>query len=196
MPIWRQDGRCGGPELPAAGCAWPLRPANIDNSYRALAGLRGSNSGWTLKPPFRGRHPLDAVPDHQHQHQGLREGVRPVHHRSGTGRTISDNPAYKFGEISDANAALLRDAYPTFDIQSWTKLITWDGKVEGTIAKIGGREVRAVGASLMRESFYTPGNQDAANGLITQQGGSWFDGQRNIAAVFARWWCRSPTRWN
>jgi len=103
-----------------------------------------------------------------------------------TGRTyIADNPAYKFGEISEANAALLREAYPTFDIQSWTKLITWDAKIEGTLAKIGEREVRAAfGTSLMRESFDTPGNADAANGLITQQGGSWFDGKRTISAVF------------
>jgi hypothetical protein len=32
--------------------------------------------------------------------------------------------------------------------------------VEGTLFKLGEREVRAaVGASLMRESFYTPGNR-------------------------------------
>ena len=103
-----------------------------------------------------------------------------------SGRTyISDNPAYKFGEISEANAALLRAAYPTFAIESWTKLMTWDAKVEGTLFKLGEREVRAaVGTNIMRESFLTPGNADAANGLITQQGGSWFDGKRTIAAVF------------
>jgi iron complex outermembrane receptor protein len=77
-----------------------------------------------------------------------------------TGRIyIADNPAYKFGEISEANAALLREAFPTFDIQSWTRLITWDAKIEGTLFKPGEREVRAaVGTSLMRESFDTPGN--------------------------------------
>jgi iron complex outermembrane recepter protein len=36
----------------------------------------------------------------------------------------------------------------------------------------------------MRESFDTPGNADAAAGLITQQGGSWFDGGRTISALF------------
>lgn len=59
----------------------------------------------------------------------------------------------------------------------------------GTLGQIGGREVRAaVGANLMCESFETPGNPDAANGLITQQGGSWFDGKldgkRTISALF------------
>ena len=52
----------------------------------------------------------------------------------GTGRVIiSDNPAYSFGEISEANAALLREAYPTFDIQSWTRLHTLDGIIEGPL---------------------------------------------------------------
>ncbi|SHN33313.1 TonB-dependent Receptor Plug Domain [Duganella sacchari] len=161
---------------------------NIDDSYRALAGLRGSfGNGWDFETA------VTVAGSHSTLYQtinintkGFEKAFGPFTTDPATGRTyISDNPAYKFGVISDANAALLRDAYPTFDIQSWTKLITWDGKVEGTIAKIGDREVRAaVGASLMRESFSTPGNQDAANGLITQQGGSWFDGQRNIAAVF------------
>jgi outer membrane receptor protein involved in Fe transport len=180
----------------AAGLNYLLQDAtghfgqtNIDNSYRALAGLRGSfGNGWDFETA------LSVAGSHSTLYQtinintkGFEKAFGPFTKDPVTGRTyISDNPAYKFGEISESNAALLREAYPTFDIQSWTKLITWDGKVEGTLFKLGEREVRAAfGASLMRESFYTPGNPDAANGLITQQGGSWFDGQRNISAVFS-----------
>lgn len=161
---------------------------NIDDSYRALAGLRGTIFGnWDFETA------VAVAGSHSTLYQtinvntaGFAKAFGPFTVDPVTGRTyISDNPAYKFGEISAANAALLREAYPTFDIQSWTKLITWDGKLEGTIGHLGGREVRAAfGANLMRESFYTPGNTDAANGLITQQGGSWFDGKRTIAAVF------------
>jgi len=47
-------------------------------------------------------------------------------------------------------------------------------------------EVRAAfGFNVSRETFYTPGNEDAANGKITQQGGSWFDGERTTYALFA-----------
>ena len=161
---------------------------NTDDSYRALAGLRGPIfGGWEFETA------LSVAGSHSVLYQtvnvntaGFAKAFGPFTTDPVTGRTyIADNPAYKFGEISEANAALLRQAYPTFDIQSWTKLITWDAKVEGTLAKLGEREVRAAfGTSLMRESFETPGNADAANGLITQQGGSWFDGARTIAALF------------
>jgi outer membrane receptor protein involved in Fe transport len=161
---------------------------NVDNNYRVLAGLRGSvGNGWDFETA------LGVAGSHSTLYQtvninskGFEKAFGPFTKDPVTGRTyIADSPAYKFGEISDANAALLREAYPTFDIQSWTKLITFDAKVEGTVARLGEREVRvAVGTNLMRESFYTPGNTDAANGLITQQGGSWFDGQRTIAALF------------
>jgi outer membrane receptor protein involved in Fe transport len=179
----------------AAGLNYLLQDAvghfgqtNKDESYRALAGLRGNLwGGWDFETA------LSVAGSHSILYQtinvntkGFQKAFGPVTKDPVTGRSyISDNPAYQFGVISDANAALLREAYPTFDIQSWTKLITWDAKVEGTIAKIGNREVRAaVGTSLMRESFDTPGNADAANGLITQQGGSWFDGKRTISALF------------
>jgi outer membrane receptor protein involved in Fe transport len=161
---------------------------NIDNNYRVLAGVRGSLSGgWDFETA------LGVAGSHSTLYQtvnintkGFEKAFGPFTTDPVTGRTyIADNPAYKFGEISESNAALLREAYPTFDIQSWTRLITFDAKVEGTVAKLDDREVRvAVGTNLMRESFYTPGNTDAANGLITQQGGSWFDGQRNIGALF------------
>ena len=178
----------------AAGLNYLLQDAvghfgqtNIDNNYRALAGLRGSIGNWDFETAVSvaGSHST-LYQTVNINTQGFEKAFGPFTKDPVTGRTyISDNPAYKFGVISDANAALLRAAYPTFDIQSWTKLITWDAKIEGTIAKIGEREVRAaVGANVMRESFYTPGNQDAANGLITQQGGSWFDGKRNISALF------------
>ncbi len=162
---------------------------NNDDSYRALAGVRGSVFGdWEFETA------LSVAGSHSTLYQtinvntaGFAKAFGPTTVDPVTGRRyISDNPAYKFGEISDANAALLREAYPTFDIQSWTKLITWDAKIEGTLAKLDGRDVRAAfGTSLMRESFDTPGNPDAADGLITQQGGSWFDGGRTIAALFS-----------
>ncbi len=81
---------------------------------------------------------------------------------------------------------MLREAYPTFNIDSWTRLHTLDGKVEGALFDMPAGEVRAAfGFNVTRETFYTPGNEDAANGLITQQGGSWFDGARNTYALFA-----------
>ncbi|MGK5045850.1 TonB-dependent receptor plug domain-containing protein [Janthinobacterium sp. GB4P2] len=183
--------RMGG----AAGLNYLLQDAtghfgqkNVDENYRALVGLRGSiGGGWDFETA------LSVAGSHSTLFQtanlninGFKQAFGPFTKDPVSGRTyISDNPAYKFGEISDANAALLRAAYPTFAIESWTKLMTWDAKLEGTLFKLGEREVRAaVGTNIMRESFLTPGNADAANGLITQQGGSWFDGRRTIAAVF------------
>ena len=180
----------------AAGLNYLLQDAtghfgqkNEDDNYRVLAGLRGHLGGsWDFETA------LGVAGSHSTLYQtinvntkGFEKAFGPTHKDPVTGRTyISDNPAYKFGEISAANAALIREAYPTFDIQSWTKLITFDAKVEGTIFELGEREVRAAfGTNLMRESFETPGNPDAANGLITQQGGSWFDGERTVSALFA-----------
>ncbi|GAB2845480.1 TonB-dependent receptor [Pseudoduganella ginsengisoli] len=182
----------------AAGLNYLLQDAvghfgqkNTDDNYRVMAGARGSLggmfSGWDFETAFTvaGSHSVLYQTINVNT-KGFEKAFGPFTKDPVTGRTyISDNPAYKFGVISDANAALLREAYPTFDIQSWTKLMTWDGKVEGTLFNLGDREVRAAfGANLMRESFETPGNADAANGLITQQGGSWFDGKRTIASVF------------
>lgn len=180
----------------AAGLNYLLQDANghfgqtnQDNNYRVLAGLRGSLFGdWDFETA------LSIAGSHSTLFQtvnvntkGFEKAFGPFTKDPVTGRTyISDSPAYQFGVISEANAALLREAYPTFDIQSWTKLITWDAKVEGALAKLDAGEVRAAfGVNLMRESFFTPGNTDAANGLITQQGGSWFDGKRTIGAVFS-----------
>ncbi len=180
----------------AAGLNYLLQDAvghfgqtNKDNNYRALAGLRGSIFGdWDFETA------LSVAGSHSTLFQtinvntkGFEKAFGPFTKDPVTGRTyIADNPAYQFGVVSEANAALLREAYPTFDIESWTKLITWDGKIEGTLAKLDSGEVRAAfGANLMRESFFTPGNTDAANGLITQQGGSWFDGKRTIGALFS-----------
>lgn len=179
----------------AAGLNYILQDAkghfgqkNEDDNYRVLAGLKGHLTGsWDFETA------LGVAGSHSTLFQttnintkGFEKAFGPTRVDPATGRTyISDNPAYKFGEISEANAALLREAYPTFDIQSWTKLITFDAKLEGTLFKLGEREVRAaVGTNLMRESFNTPGNADAANGLITQQGGSWFDGRRTVSALF------------
>jgi len=161
---------------------------NLDDNYRVLAGLKGKlTDNWDFETA------LGVAGSHSTLYQttnintkGFEKAFGPTYKDPVTGRTyISDNPAFKFGEISEANAALIREAYPTFDIQSWTKLITFDAKVEGTLFKIDDREVRAAfGTNLMRESFDNPGNADAANGLITQQGGSWFDGKRNVSALF------------
>ena len=179
----------------AAGLNYLLQDAkghfgqeNTDKSYRFMTGLRGTWGDWEVETA------LTAAGSHSTLFQtinvnldGFAKAFGPFTVDPVTKRTyIADNPAYQFGVISDKNAALLREAYPTFDIQSWTKLVTWDGKMEGSIGKLPAGDVRAAfGANVMHESFETPGNADAANGKITQQGGSWFDGKRTIVALFA-----------
>lgn len=160
---------------------------NTDKSYRALAGLRGSLGDWDWETAFAtaGSHSTTYQTINVNL-EGFERAFGPFTTDPGTGRVIiSDNPAYQFGVISDANAALLREAYPTFDIQSWTRLHTLDGTIDGPLFDLPAGEVRAAfGFNVSRETFYTPGNEDAANGLITQQGGSWFDGARTTYALF------------
>lgn len=178
----------------AAGLTYLLQDAkghfgqqNTDKTYRVMAGVRGSIGQWDFESA------LAVAGSHSTLYQtinvnkdGFEKAFGPFTVDPVTKRTyIADNPAYQFGVISDKNADLLRQAYPTFDIQSWTKLITWDAKLEGSLFTMSGGDARAAfGVNLMREEFETPGNQDAANGKITQQGGSWFDGSRTISAVF------------
>ena len=161
---------------------------NTDQSYRVVAGLRGSLGDWNWETAFAtaGTHSVTYQTINANL-DGFEKAFGPYTIDPATGRVIiSDHPAYQFGVINDANAALLRAAYPTFDIQSWTRLHTLDGKIEGPIFNLPAGEVRAAfGFNATRETFYTPGNEDAANGLITQQGGSWFDGARNTYALFA-----------
>jgi len=161
---------------------------NTDQSYRAVAGLRGAIGDWNWETAFAtaGTHSVTYQTVNVNL-DGFEKAFGPYTIDPGTGRVIiSDHPAYKFGEISEANAALLREAYPTFNIDSWTRWHTLDGKVEGALFDMPAGEVRAAfGFNVSRETFYTPGNEDAANGLITQQGGSWFDGARNTYALFA-----------
>ncbi len=161
---------------------------NTDKSYRALAGLRGNIGDWNWETAFAtaGTHSVTYQTVNVNI-DGFQKAFGPFTVDPGTGRVIiSDHPAYKFGEISAANAALLRAAYPTFDIQSWTRLHTLDGKIEGPLFKLPAGDVRAAfGFNVSRETFFTPGNEDAANGKITQQGGSWFDGKRTTYALFA-----------
>ncbi len=161
---------------------------NTDKSYRGLAGLRGTFGDWNWETAFAtaGTHSVTYQTVNVNL-DGFAKAFGPFTVDPGTGRVIiSDNPAYRFGEISEANAALLREAYPTFDIQSWTRLHTLDGKIEGPLFNLPAGEVRAAfGFNVSRETFYTPGNTDAANGKITQQGGSWFDGRRTTSALFA-----------
>lgn len=161
---------------------------NTDKSYRVLAGLKGSMGDWNWETAFAsaGTHSVTYQTTNVNI-DGFIKAFGPFTVDPGTGRVIiSDHPAYKFGEISEANAALIREAFPTFDIQSWTRLHTLDGKIEGPLFNLPAGEVRAAfGFNATRETFYTPGNEDAANGKITQQGGSWFDGKRNTYALFA-----------
>ncbi len=161
---------------------------NTDKSYRVLAGLKGSRGDWNWETAFAsaGTHSVTYQTTNVNI-DGFIKAFGPFTIDPGTGRVIiSDHPAYKFGEISEANAALIREAFPTFDIQSWTRLHTLDGKIEGPLFELPAGEVRAAfGFNATRETFYTPGNEDAANGKITQQGGSWFDGKRNTYALFA-----------
>jgi outer membrane receptor protein involved in Fe transport len=161
---------------------------NTDQSYRVVAGLRGDIGDWNWETAFAtaGSHSVTYQTTNVNL-AGFEKAFGPYSVDPGTGRVIiSDHPAYKFGEISEANAALIREAFPTFDIQSWTRLHTLDGKIEGPLFQMPAGEVRAAfGFNASRETFYTPGNPDAANGLITQQGGSWFDGKRNTYALFA-----------
>ncbi|MBS0566314.1 MAG: TonB-dependent receptor [Proteobacteria bacterium] len=160
---------------------------NTDESYRALAGLRGNFGDWDWESALTTAGSASVTYQTVNVNlEGFKKAFGPFTIDPGTGRVIiSDHPAYQFGVISDANAALLRAAYPTFDIRSWTRLTTWDGKIEGPLATLPAGEMRAAfGFSVARESFYTPGNTDAANGLITQQGGSFFNGKRTTGAVF------------
>ena len=160
---------------------------NTDKSYRGMFGLRGALGDWNWETAFTtaGSHSVTYQTVNVNL-EGFERAFGPFTVDPGTGRVIiSDNPAYKFGEISEANARLLREAYPTFDIESWTRLHTLDGKIEGPLFSLPAGEVRAAfGFNLSRETFFTPGNPDAANGLITQQGGSWFDGKRSTYALF------------
>ncbi len=160
---------------------------NKDESYRVVAGLRGSLGDWDYETA------LSTAGSHSTLFQtvnintvGFEKAFGPFTTDPVTGRKIiADKPAYEFGVINEKNAQLVREAFPTFDIQSWTRLTTLDAKIEGTVAKLPAGDVRtALGASLMHESFVTPGNKDAADGHITQQGGSWFDGKRTIGALF------------
>ncbi|PZU21409.1 MAG: TonB-dependent receptor, partial [Stenotrophomonas sp.] len=161
---------------------------NTDDSYRVVAGLRGAAGDWNWETAFAtaGSHSVTYQTTNVNL-KGFEKAFGPYTIDPGTGRVIiSDHPAYKFGEISEANAALIREAFPTFDIESWTRLHTLDGKIEGPLFNMPAGEVRAAfGFNATRETFYTPGNPDAANGLITQQGGSWFDGKRNTYALFS-----------
>ncbi|WP_295845132.1 TonB-dependent receptor [uncultured Xanthomonas sp.] len=161
---------------------------NTDKSYRVLSGARGSLGDWNWETAFAtaGTHSVTYQTVNVNV-KGFEKAFGPFTVDPGTGRVIiSDHPAYRFGEISAANAALIREAFPTFDIESWTRLHTLDGKIEGPLFRLPAGEMRAAfGFNASRETFYTPGNPDAANGLITQQGGSWFDGKRNTYALFA-----------
>jgi outer membrane receptor protein involved in Fe transport len=160
---------------------------NTDGNYRAVVGLRGTLNDWDYETALTtgGSHSV-LYQTTNVSISGFAKAFGPLTVDPNTGRTIiADNPAYKFGVISAQNAALLNEAFPTFDIQSWTRLSTWDGKIDGTLFKLPAGDVRAAfGASVMHESFYTPGNPLAAAGDITQQGGSWFSAARNVFGVF------------
>lgn len=178
----------------AAGLTYLMQDAvghfgqeNKDKSYRVMTGLRGNFGSWDFESALAvaGSHSTLFQTVNVNK-DGFEKAFGPFTVDPVTKRTyIADNPAYQFGVISEKNAALLRQAYPTFDIQSWTKLVTFDAKLEGSVYTLPAGDVRtAFGVNLMHEGFETPGNLDAANGRITQQGGSWFDGKRSISALF------------
>lgn len=161
---------------------------NTDKNYRLVAGVRGTVFGdWDFESALALAGSASTLYQTINVNlDGFAKAFGPITVDPATGRQfISGNSAYKFGEMSAANAALLREAFPTFDIKSWTRLSSLDAKLEGTLMKLPAGELRsAFGLSLIRESFDTPGNKAAADGRITQQGGSWFDGGRTVGAVF------------
>jgi outer membrane receptor protein involved in Fe transport len=131
---------------------------NTDKSYRVLAGARGNRGDWNWETAFAsaGTHSTTYQTINVNT-KGFEKAFGPYTIDPGTGRVIiSDHPAYKFGEISEANAALIREAFPTFDIQSWTRLHTLDGKIEGPLFQLPAGEMRAAfGFNASRETFYT-----------------------------------------
>jgi iron complex outermembrane receptor protein len=160
---------------------------NLDESYRGVAGLRGMLGEWDFDTALSvaGSHST-LYQDTNLSVSGFLEAFGPLSVDPATGRTvISDDPAYQFGTTSEQNRALVQRIFPNNSYHSRTKLITWDGKVEGRIGELAGGEVRsAFGFNVMREEFYSPGNAAAAAGDIVWQGGTWFEGERNIVSLF------------
>ncbi|MDT8999084.1 TonB-dependent receptor [Paucibacter sp. APW11] len=160
---------------------------NTDANYRVMAGLRGSWGDWDYETAATiGGAKSVLYQTTNISKSGFQKAFGPITIDPATKRAIiADKPAYQFGVQSEANAALLREAFPTFDIPSWTQIASLDAKIEGSVYKLPAGEVRmAVGASLMHEGLEVPGNPQAAAGDITQQGGSWFKGSRNVLGVF------------
>lgn len=162
---------------------------NTDQSHRALVGLRGTIFGdWDYETALSLAGAKSVASQSVNiSVAGVQKAFGPFTVDPVTKRTyISDQSAFKFGVSNEQNSALLREMFPMWESPSKTQLITLDGKIEGKLASLPAGDVRAAfGYSLVRESFDSPGNADAANGLITQQGGSWFDGKRTVGAVFA-----------
>ena len=160
---------------------------NLDESYRAIAGVKGMIGEWDFDTALSvaGSHST-LYQDTNLSVSGFLEAFGPLSVDPVTGRTvISDNPRYQFGTTSEENRALVQRIFPNNSYHSRTKLITWDGKVEGRLGELSGGEVRsAFGFNVMREEFYSPGNAAAAAGDIVWQGGTWFEGQRNIVSLF------------
>jgi len=157
---------------------------NRDDSYRVLTGLRGAWGQWDFDTVISvaGAHSW-LNQDTNLSVSGFREIFGPLTTDPVTGRLlISDTPQYEFGT---SNRDLVQRLYPNNEYHSRTKLMTWDGKIEGPIAQLPAGEVRsAFGFNIMREEFFSPGNPDAAAGDVVWQGGTWFQGERNIVSVF------------
>ncbi len=62
--------------------------------------------------------------------------------------------------------------------------IPWTARSKDRCSSCRRADARRVRLQRQPRDLHT-GNADAANGLITQQGGSWFDGKRNTYALFA-----------
>jgi len=160
---------------------------NLDQSYRGVIGLRGPIGDWDFDSGLAVAGSNSTLyQDINLSVSGFLEAFGPLRVDAATGRTvISDNSAYQFGSSNARNRALVQRIFPNNAYHSRTRLLNWDGKIEGPLGQLPAGEVRgAFGFNVMREEFYSPGNAAAAAGDIVWQGGTFFEGQRNVVALF------------
>jgi len=157
---------------------------NRDRNYRVLAGLRGAWGQWDFDTVIAVAGTHSALnQDTNLSVSGFHEVFGPFSVDTVSGRLlINDRARYEFGI---PNRDLVQRLYPDNIYHSRTKLMSWDGKVEGHLGTLPTGEVRsAFGFNLMREEFFAPGNPDAAAGDVAWQGGTWFKGERNVVSMF------------
>lgn len=160
---------------------------NLDETYRAVAGLRGAIGEWDFDTALSmaGSHST-LYQDTNLSVSGFLEAFGPLSIDPATGRTvISDDALYQFGTTSQANRDLVQRIFPNNAYHSRTRLMTWDGKVQGRLGSLAAGDIMgAFGFNVMREELNSPGNPAAAAGDIVWQGGTWFKGERNVVSVF------------